>query len=95
MPRPPFRATLLLPLLAVLASGKVVELHRGNWRVPGQTDWFIMFTQQGCSHCERFVPMWAAMEQELSVAGAAVRVGRVDSTENNGIAISFGVRAGP
>jgi len=86
-----FLVPLLLP-----AAAEVVGLNRANWfeHVSGLHDWYIVFSQQGCPHCERLAPMWTVLEQQLAGEGAGVRLGKVDVSQDNGIALTFGVRRG-
>lgn len=87
--------TLLTLLLPHLICAEVVTLTRENWfhHIAGAQDWYIMFSQYGCPHCARLEPMWLALEQQLTADGAAVRVGKVNVSADNGIALTFGVRA--
>ena len=68
------------------------ELTPDIWTdtVPGRR-WLIYFALQGCKHCERLRPM---IEHVAGIA-PELRVGRVDATEHNGLARTFGVKRYP
>lgn len=86
---------LLILLLPNFVCSEVVTLTRDNWfqHIAGTHDWYVMFSQSGCPHCKRLEPLWVALEQQLAADGAAVRVGQVNVSADNGIALTFGVRA--
>lgn len=55
--------------------------------------WFIMFYAPWCGHCKRLEPIWAQVAQSLYKSN--VRVGRVDCTRFQNLAMEFGIQGYP
>ena len=85
-------ALLHLLLTLPFAHAALRELTPETWHaVVGSRRWVVAFTVQGCKHCERLLPMLEAVSMEAP----ELRFGRVDSTEYNGLARTFGVHRYP
>ena len=85
--------TIALLLHAQPAIGLVRTLHPSNWHEQlASRTWMVMFAVTGCRHCEQMRPMWEEMARQLADSEATVHVGRVNSTEHNGIARTMRVR---
>ena len=77
---------------AAVAGSRVTELTPSSWerRVHGRT-WLVWFAVTGCSHCKKLAPMM----EHVAETAPELRVGRVNSTEHNGIARTYGVNKFP
>lgn len=54
--------------------------------------WFVEFYAPWCGHCKKLAPDWA---KAASQAKGSVKFGKVDATENSGLAGKYGVKGYP
>jgi len=93
-------ASLLLGLLLLLAvprmahASDVVVLDEANFdEATAQGDWLLEFYAPWCRHCKDLQPTWEDLATQAKAKG--LHVGKVDCTENKGLATRIAIRGFP